>query len=465
MPFYRIQGGVPLYGDITPSGSKNAALPILAASLLTKKPVTLSNIPNISDIQDMNDCLSVLGKKIQRQGLNQVEILESVEKFEEDIIVPLSAQKFRGSILLLGPLLARYQTVYLPLPGGCNIGERPIDQHIKAMEALGIEIIQCLNHLKCRRQGERLKGAGFHFQVKTVTGTENAIMAAVLAEGVSHLSNIALEPEVVDLINFLNQMGAKISSMENDSLEIIGVEFLSSSQNYRIIADRIEAGTWLIAAAMTQGSISIKGVEPQHLESPLKVLSSIGAKIHCDNSSIQLSMSKEKGSNFVIKTQPYPGFPTDLQPLFLSLGCLLSGKNRIEENLFENRFKVAEELKKMGAKICTDQREAIIQGREKLVGAVVSATDLRAGAALVCAALAAQGESFIMNIEHILRGYENFAEKLRSLGAKIEEVDDLTSKSTVSDSKEEDIHPNGFFAKKLSPATFEASSLQFRPKS
>lgn len=418
---YKISGGRPLRGKVTVGGAKNAALPILAASLLTDEKITLSNVPNISDVEHLLQCLSATGKLVNRVGDNTLEFPPSICKFSA--IPAVHARPIRGSIVLLGPLLARHEKVILPLPGGCNIGKRPIDQHIMAMQALGVEIIEYEDRLECTRKQARLQANVINFAMKTVTGTENAIMAAVLADGTSILTNVAQEPEVIDLIRFLNSIGAKIHWIDADTLEIIGVEHLGACDNHMIIGDRIEAGTYLVAAAITKGAITVKGVAPVYLQSCLDVLQAIGATIRCKDEEIYLNMEDREPLPFAISTQPYPGFPTDLQSLFLSLATQLNGNSIIVETVFDNRFQAVSKLKTMGAIIKVDDNKALIQGKTALTRSIVRATDLRSGAALICAALAAEGETVILDAHHILRGYEKLADKLRQLGATIDLVD------------------------------------------
>lgn len=432
MPYYKITGGKPLQGEVIVSGSKNAALPILAASLLTNEPVRLSNIPDISDIQNLFTCLSALGKSITKKADNTFKVYSS--PCESPVIPTSSASKIRGSIILLGPLLARYEKVTLPLPGGCSIGKRPIDQHIKALEALGVEIIEHRDRVECTRKISRLQANIINFDLKTVTGTENAIMAATLAKGTSIINNATREPEIIDLIMFLNSMGADIQWLSIDTVKITGVEYLRGCDNYKIIGDRIEAGTYLAATAITQGSIVVRGIDPSFLESCFEVLKTVGAEIECEKAAIYLKITNGLKKPFQISTQPYPGFPTDLQSIFLCLATQLDGVSTISETVFENRFQIAKELTKMDAVIPVDKNVARIIGKTVLNAHIVRATDLRAGAALVCAALAAQGTSFILEADHILRGYERFDVKLRQLGACIELIDAPEPKFIVDSS-------------------------------
>lgn len=415
---YRIIGGKPLHGEVSISGSKNASLPILAATLLSDQSIQLNNLPNVSDIDDMLVCLYALGKKIKETSKNTVQLTQ--EPVDEISIPETNARKIRGSILLLGPLIARFSKVILPLPGGCNIGKRPIDLHIKALTALGVDILETEEALICTRKSARLQANTIHFSSKTVTGTENAIMAAVLAEGTSIIHNAAMEPEISDLIQFLNQLGARITGGGTETIVIEGVEKLHGCDGYGIMADRIEAGTYLVAAAITKGSVRLNGVNQEHLTAALDVLRCAGAKIECSADTILIDMTMGPKQSIQLTTQPYPGFPTDLQSPFLSLATLLPGQSFLSETLFENRFLMVQELQKMGALISVNSNTAIVNGCDHLHGAQVEATDLRSGAALVCASLAAKGVTHVNGIRFIERGYEGMIEKLQILGAQIE---------------------------------------------
>ncbi|MFC3908076.1 UDP-N-acetylglucosamine 1-carboxyvinyltransferase [Legionella dresdenensis] len=418
---YEITGGIALHGEVRISGSKNAALPLLAATLLADQPIQLDNLPAITDISLLLNCLKAIGKQWVYIGDNSVQITH--KPLLEPHIPAEFASKIRGSIVLLGPLLARCPKVILPLPGGCAIGKRPVDLHIMALKALGADIIEEGNYLICTRQTGRLKGNTIHFKEKTVTGTENAIMAASLADGETCIQNAAREPEVVALADFLNQLGANIKGAGTDAITIIGVEKLNGCSQYPIIPDRIEAGTFLIAAAITQGCITIKDVNPQHLTTILKLLLEAGAEIQCGTDSIKINMQHVKSAAFNIVTQPFPGFPTDLQSLCLSLATIADGQSVLCETLFESRFQIVEELLKMGAKITIEENTARITGVQQLKAARVKATDLRSGAALVCAGLAAQGTTQISGIHLIERGYEDLIRKLTALGAQIQRID------------------------------------------
>ncbi|HHZ4734782.1 TPA: UDP-N-acetylglucosamine 1-carboxyvinyltransferase [Legionella pneumophila] len=430
---YEIVGGKPLRGQVKVSGSKNAALPVLAASLLCKEPLQLTNLPKILDVTNMIQCMEALGKRFEFINTNTIKI--GNREMDTLTIPKEAARQIRASIILLGPLVAQYPKVILPLPGGCSIGKRPIDLHISALNALGVDIVELPDCLVCSRRYARLQGNTINFSIKTVTGTENAMMAAVLAEGTTIINNAAMEPEIVDLANFLNRLGAKIDGAGSDRITISGVDKLNSCGSYSIMADRIEAGTYLVAAAMTRGSISVKGVNPDYLVAVLSELKCAGAKITCDSDSIQLDMGEEYGESLNITSKPYPGFPTDLQSLFLSLTCVLRGNSYLCETLFEDRFQIVQELKKMGANISLKDNTAHIKGVSRLRGSQVNATDLRSGAALVCASLAAEGITQIFAIEHIERGYEDLILKLKALGANIKLIENTHVTSTeLSDS-------------------------------
>lgn len=418
--YYKIIGGTPLHGEIRVSGSKNAALPILAASLLTDAPISLSNVPNISDIHALVNCLSCVGKEITETKKNVLTIKST--NCDTFIIPEAEARKIRGSIVLLGPLMARYQHIVLPLPGGCSIGTRPIDQHILALNTLGVEVVEYEDRIECTRKSKRLQAGTIDFTLRTVTGSENAIMAAVLADGVTTIHNVAREPEVIDLIHFLNKLGAAIVWRNEDSIEITGVEYLSGCEHYSIMGDRIEAGTYLVAAAITRGSIHVRGIAPEFLAPSLEILGESGALIQLDKDGIYLETPMRTLKGFQLVTRPYPGFPTDLQSVFLSFATMVSGESTLCETLFENRFLLVDELRKMGAAVEVNGNTVLVSGGCQLKAAEVVATDLRSGAALVCAALAAQGATLISNIHFIQRGYENLVPKLQSLGANIEEV-------------------------------------------
>lgn len=414
----RIKGGIPLKGEISISGAKNAALPILAATLLTDAPVTLSNIPHLNDITTLLNLLGKLGAEFTFNEKSHIQINTQSIK---DFTAPYEMVKtMRASILVLGPLLARYGEAKVSLPGGCAIGARPVDLHINAMRALGANITIENGYILAKTQG-RLKGATVVFDLVTVTGTENLLMAASLAEGTTVIKNAAREPEIVNLADFLNTLGANIQGAGTDTIIIEGVKTLHGG-NFHVLSDRIEAGTYLTAAACTRGEITIKNIQANILESVLLKLSEAGAEINIGKDWIQLNMHGNRPKAVNIKTAPFPAFPTDMQAQFMAMNTIAEGTATITETIFENRFMHALELQRMGANIKLEGNTAVCTGVEKLFGAPVMATDLRASASLVLAGLAAEGETLIERIYHIDRGYECIEEKCRSLGAKIERV-------------------------------------------
>lgn len=413
-----ITGGQPLIGDVRISGAKNAALPILAATILASEPVKLTNIPHLQDITTM---LQLLGRMGMRFIVDDKLGIQTNAKNLNDFFAPYDlVRKMRASILVLGPLLARYHKAIVSLPGGCAIGTRPVNLHIAGLEAMGakVHIENGYIHAECNG---RLQGAHFVFDTVTVTGTENLLMAATLAQGKTILKNAAREPEVVDLANLLNTLGAKISGIGTDTLTIDGVENLHGGE-HRVMPDRIEAGTFLAAAACTRGKIKLKDLQPEILESALIKLEECGAQLNCGKDWIEIDMQNKRPKSINIKTAPYPGFPTDMQAQFMAMNVVAEGTGTITETIFENRFMHVQELLRMGANIHLEGNTAICTGVEKLTGAPVMATDLRASASLVLAGLVAQGETLIDRIYHIDRGYECIEEKLRQLGAKIQRV-------------------------------------------
>lgn len=413
-----IKGEIPLNGEIHISGSKNSALPVLAASLLINGIIKISNLPDLKDVTTMMELLGVMGMKETLDESYQIQI---DGRHVSSYVAPYElVRTMRASILVLGPLLSRFGEATVSLPGGCAIGSRPVDLHIKGMQALGAEVSLENGYIKANVKG-RLKGAHIHLDLVTVTGTENLMLAAALAEGGTVLHNAAKEPEVIDLANFLNAMGAHISGAGTDQITIQGVEQLSGG-SYSIISDRIEAGTYLVAAAITGGKIKIKDVQPQFMESVIKKLQSTGAYIETGDDWILLDMQGKRPKSFNIATAPYPEFPTDMQAQFAALGCIAEGESQIRETIFENRFMHTYELQRMGANITVQDKLAICKGVDRLKGAQVMATDLRASASLVLAGLAAEGETIIDRIYHIDRGYSRIEEKLSQLGAKIERI-------------------------------------------
>lgn len=410
-----IKGGKPLKGEIRISGAKNAALPILAATLLAQEPVTIANVPHLQDVTTMMRLLGSMGVHLSVDDHMQISVNSSdVENF----YAPYDLVKtMRASIVVLGPLLARYGKAEVSLPGGCAIGSRPVDIHIKGMKALGAEVEVENGYIKASAN-KRLKGTDFLFDVVTVTGTENLIMAACLAEGQTILRNAALEPEVEDLARFLNTLGAKILGAGSDTIIIDGVEQLGGG-HYTVLPDRIEAGTYLVGAAMTRGHIKIKNIDPTIMSAVLSKLREAGAEISQGDNWIELTMNQDRPKAVNIFTNPYPAFPTDMQAQMMALNTVAEGVAVVTENVFENRFMHVQELQRMGAKIELKGKSATCWGVEKLTGAPVMATDLRASASLVLAGLVADGETVVDRIYHVDRGYERIEEKLTQLGATI----------------------------------------------
>lgn len=410
-----ITGGSSLDGEIRVSGAKNAALPILMATLLVDGPVTIRNVPHLHDVTTTLELLGRMGVDLLVHECMSVEIDSRTIK---SFVAPYELVKtMRASVLVLGPLLGRYGQAKVSLPGGCAIGVRPIDQHLKGMEALGAKIEMDNGYIDATAKG-RLKGAEIVNDMVTVTGTENILMAAVLAEGRSVIKNAAREPEVCDLANFLNAMGARISGIGTDTLVVDGVERLSGGE-YVVISDRIEAGTYLAAAAITRGRIKLKAAAPETMDSVLKKFKEVGADIKIGEDWIELDMKGSRPKAVDIFTAPYPGFPTDMQAQFLALNCVADGRSEVVENIFENRFMHVQELQRLGADIKLHGNTAIVTGVPMLTGAQVMATDLRASASLVLAGLMSQGQTVVDRIYHIDRGYECIEEKLSQLNANI----------------------------------------------
>lgn len=414
-----IKGGRPLRGEVRISGAKNAALPIIAGTLLATKPVKLANLPHLKDVTTIMELLGIMGVNLTLDENFNFEVdASSIHSY----VAPYELVKtMRASILVLGPLLARYGEADVSLPGGCAIGTRPVDLHIRGLEALGAEIELTQGYIKARVPGKRLRGNRFRFDKVTVTGSENIIMAAVLAEGTTVLENVACEPEVVDLINFLNTLGAKIEGGGTETLIIHGVEALGGGE-YSVLPDRIEAGTYLVAGALTRGKVKVKDVRPDNLTIVLDKLRQAGADIEVGSDWVLLDMQGQRPKAVDIKTEPYPGFPTDMQAQFLAMNAVAKGHSKIIETIFENRFMHVQELQRMGAKIELHGNMAICDGVEELQGAPVMATDLRASASLVLAGLAAKGETLVNRIYHIDRGYSCIEEKFAQLGAEIKRV-------------------------------------------
>lgn len=411
MEKFIVTGEVQLKGALKISGAKNATLPIMAATLLCSGVSVIHDVPLIRDISAMQDILTLLGARVSREKNTLIIDTTNVSKAE---IPEHLMREMRASVFLMGPLLGRFKKVKLSYPGGCNIGPRPIDLHIKALEKIGAKISERFGYIDA--EAVKLTGGEINFDFPSVGATENAMMAAVLADGVTIIRNAAREPEIYDLQVFLNKMGAKITGAGTDTVRIEGVNKLSAAEHV-VMPDRIQAGTFLIAGAMTRGDVTVENIRPEYLFSVLDKLEEIGANIKTGTNYIQVCANEFRGVD--IKTLPYPGFPTDLQAPFLSLLTIAKGTSVITETIFENRFKHVDELVRMGARIKVEGRTAIIRGVSKLTGACVSAPDLRAGGALVLAALAAEGVSEIESVFHIDRGYEKFEEKLQSIGAKI----------------------------------------------
>jgi len=414
-----IQGGGPLSGEIRISGAKNAALPILAGALLAEHPVVIGNVPHLHDITTTMSLLGQMGATLSVDEKVRVEVDSSTVSSYK---APYELVKtMRASIIVLGPLLARFGEAEVSLPGGCAIGSRPVNIHLKGLEAMGadIRVENGYIHATC----DRLKGAHLVLDMVTVTGTENLMMAATLADGTTIIENAAREPEVSDLANFLNELGAKISGIGTDKLIIEGVESLGTKNLvYNILPDRIEAGTYLVAAAVTGGKIKIKDVDPGTLDMVLSKLEEAGANLSIGDDWIELDMAGRRAKAVSFKTAPYPGFPTDMQAQFMVLNVLAEGTSVITETIFENRFMHVHELQRLGADIKLEGNTAVCVGKETLEGATVMATDLRASASLVIAGLVSKGETIIERIYHIDRGYECIEEKTALLGGKIRRV-------------------------------------------
>ncbi len=414
-----IQGGVPLSGSIRISGAKNAALPILAGALLAEYPVVIGNVPHLHDITTTMSLLGQMGVTLSVDEKMRVEVdTSTISSFR----APYELVKtMRASIIVLGPLLARFGEAEVSLPGGCAIGSRPVDIHLKGLEAMGAKITVENGYINATC--DRLKGARIVMDVVTVTGTENLMMAAILAEGITVLENAAREPEVNDLAHFLNALGAKISGIGTDTLTVEGVASLATKNlTYNILPDRIEAGTYLVAAAVTGGKIKIKDVMPSTLDMVLSKLEDAGAEITIGDDWIELDMHGKRAKAVSVKTAPYPGFPTDMQAQFMALNILAEGTSIVTETIFENRFMHVHELQRLGADIQLEGNTAVCVGKEELEGATVMATDLRASASLVIAGLVSKGETIIERIYHIDRGYECIEEKMALLGGKIRRV-------------------------------------------
>ena len=416
MEQYVIRGGNPLVGEVEIGGAKNAALAILTAAVMTDEFVLIDNLPDVSDINVLLEAISVIGATVERIDRHTVRIngstIGSVSVDYEFI------KKIRASYYLLGALLGKYKKAEVPLPGGCNIGSRPIGQHLKGFRALGAKVD--IRHGAIVASAENLRGSHIFLDMVSVGATINIMMAAAMAKGNTIIENAAREPHVVDVANFLNSMGANIKGAGTDVIRIRGVESLHGTE-YSVVPDMIEAGTYMFAAAATKGDVLIKNVIPKHLEAMTAKLVEIGCDVEEFDDAVRVSASRRLGRTHV-KTLPYPGFPTDMQPQISVTLALAKGTSIVTESIFENRFKYADELTRMGASVKVESNTAIIDGVDGFTGARVSAPDLRAGAALVIAGLAAEGVTVVDDIVYIQRGYEDFEGKLRSLGAEIEKV-------------------------------------------
>ncbi len=424
-----IRGGEPLLGTVRVSGAKNAALPCMAAALLTDEPVILENIPQVRDIETTRNLLAAMGAEVelgygraQHRTTIHCKILAAPEASYELV------KTMRASTLVLGPLVARCGHARVSLPGGCAIGSRPIDLHIKGLERLGAKITQDHGYVEATTQ--RLKGAEIVFDKITVTGTEDLLMAATLAEGETIMRNCAREPEVADLAALLNKMGAKIEGAGTSTIRVQGVTKLHGAR-HRIIPDRIEAGTFIIAAVLTAGDLNITGCDPQHLGALMAKLAEVGVKSKQSSDSVRVMGDNPLTASDMV-TEEYPGFPTDMQAQFMALATQAEGTSIITENIFENRFMHAQELTRMGANIKIEGRRAIVRGRSPLSAAAVLASDLRASASLVLAALVADGETIIDRVYHLDRGYENIEEKLRGVGAQIRRIGEMLPRKAAT---------------------------------
>lgn len=412
-----IEGGFPLHGEVAISGAKNAALPILCASLLAETPLVLTSVAALKDIDTTLKLLDLMGVKVERDGDQVTLDASEVASFEATYEM---VKTMRASILVLGPLLARFGSARVSLPGGCAIGSRPVDLHIKGLQAMGAAIHIAHGYIQASTlhlQNRRLQGARYYMDIVTVTGTENLMMAAALADGTTILENAAKEPEVVDLADCLNKMGANISGAGSDVIIIQGVEKLNGAQ-HNIVCDRIEAGTYMVAAAMTGGEIKLTNVQAHLLDAVIEKLREAGAQVSVDGESMTVK-SNGKLTAVNIRTAPHPAFPTDMQAQFMAMNAMAIGVSKVTETIFENRFMHVQELQRLGADISIDGNTALVQGVDHLDGATVMATDLRASASLVLAGLVARGETVIERIYHLDRGYELLEDKLTALGAKV----------------------------------------------
>ncbi len=410
---YLIQGGKALAGEVTIGGAKNAALGILAAAIMTDEEVTIENLPNVSDINVLLEAIAGIGATVERIDAHTVRM--SGRTIFSELVDSEFIQKIRASYYLLGALLGKRGKATVAMPGGCDIGARPMDQHLKGFRALGAEVVNENGFIKAK--AEEMRGTHIFLDVVSVGATINIMLAASMTQGMTIIENVAKEPHIVDVANFLNSMGANIKGAGTDVIRIRGVSQLHGS-TYSIIPDQIEAGTFMCLAAATKGDILLKNVIPKHLEAITAKLVEIGAEVQENDDSVRVVANRRLRSTQV-KTRVYPGFPTDMQPQIATVLALSRGTSTVTESIFENRFRYVGELRKMGANISVEGNVAVIEGVEEIAGAALDAPDLRAGAALTIAALAAKGESTIRQIEYIERGYEDFEGKLRELGANI----------------------------------------------
>jgi len=407
-----IQGGKKLEGEVQISGSKNAALPIIAGTVLIKGKTTLYNVPNIQDVQTMFEIIKDIGGKVTKKNNKIIIDTSKIHTYE---IPENLMRKMRSSVILAGAIIGKYKKANFSYPGGCEIGSRPIDLHLKGFEKLGINIKEEYGEIIC--EADRIMGTQIHLDFPSVGATENIILASCLAEGVTVLTNAAKEPEIEDLVKFLNKAGAKINGAGTDRVEIIGVKKLTEV-SYNIMPDRIEAGTYLVAGAITGGNLKVTNLNSNHIEPILNKLDEAGCVLKIEKNAVEIKAPKRIKA-VDIKTMPYPGFPTDMQSIFGALLTTAKGTSIITENIFESRYKYVQELNRMGAKINVEGRTAIIKGTKRIQGASVVASDLRGGAALVLEGLVAKGVTQVDNVHYILRGYENIVDKLKNLGAKI----------------------------------------------
>lgn len=409
---YIINGGKKLHGEVTISGSKNASLPILAATIISGKTTKLYNVPNIEDVRTTIQILEYLGCKIKK---DKNKLIINTKDMKKTTIPDELMRKLRSSVIIAGAIIARFKEVKFSYPGGCDIGSRPIDLHLENFKKIGIKINENSSYIECKC--DKIITKNIQLDFPSVGATENLILASVIGNHEITINNSAMEPEIVDLANFLNRAGAKIYGAGTNIIKIKGVEKLKDV-SYKIMPDRIEAGTFLIAGAITGGTVKINGVNPEHIAPVIAKLKECGCEIITDKKSVYLSAGK-KLKSVDIKTMPYPGFPTDLQPIFSTLLTICKGTSIVTENIFENRFKFIQEVKRMGAKATTEGKTLVIKGARKLHSAEVESTDLRGGSALVLAGLSAKGKTKVKKLEYLLRGYEDFDKKLKLLGADI----------------------------------------------